>query len=124
MSHFAAALPLQRARNLLLLVVVLVTTALMSFVVAPAWAGMYDYTLTTASNSWVSRYVNHDYSYLRGNMAGATVCLSRTSTGASFCGAGSIDHHYADPCNPSACITWYLNGDSVTRTIDIHDEWR
>lgn len=94
---------------------------------AVAQAGMYDYTLSLPLDSWNTRNVPHDYSYLRvQNGADFSLCLAR-GNGISFCGGYFVDHHYADSCNPSSCITWYLNdthSGAPYNSGSIHDEWR
>ena len=94
---------------------------------AAALAGAYDYSLTAPLNTWKTRNVAHDYSYLRTqNAADFSMCLAR-GNGISFCGGYFVDHHYADSCNPSTCLTWYLQNTHSGGTyegLNIHDEWR
>ncbi len=87
---------------------------------APAQAGMYDYTLTVLSGYYDSRGVVHDYRYLRSYVYAASTCVKRGG-GQPFCGGPTADHHYSDSCG--SCYSFYFNGDTVTRGLDIHDEW-
>lgn len=94
-------------------------------VVPPAFAGQYDYGVSNlASGTYYTRSVPHDYSYLRGSTSPAVnTCVARGG-GIDFCALGTGSHHYADPCNPSSCLSYYKHTGGGYRSIDIHDEWR
>ena len=88
-----------------------------------ASAGQFDYQKLAYQNVLTSRGVDHDYSYLRGSLSGATTCVER-SNGAVFCGSSPTSHSYSDSCNPSACLSYYTQGTYSSAYVTIHDEWR
>lgn len=91
--------------------------------VPAALAGQYDYQINGPYNVLVSRGVNHDFSYLRGSLSGASTCVER-SNGTVFCGSSPTSHSYSGSCNPSACLSYYAQQNYSSAYITVHEEWR
>lgn len=96
-----------------------------TFSVGTAAAAGTDYWLY-AQNNEQSRWVAHDYHYLRNqNSASPYLCVRRNSSGSQFCAWAYIDKHYVDHCNPASCYSIYGGYDNLALYVpmDIHDEW-
>ncbi|MEJ7788145.1 MAG: hypothetical protein WKF96_25365 [Solirubrobacteraceae bacterium] len=96
----------------------------MAGLVPAAYAGQFDYVLEDIPpDTFRTRNVAHDYSYLRGTIGfpGTTTCVARGG-GVSFCASGSANHSYSDSCN--LCLSYYKQKSSILLDVTVHDEWR